>query len=57
MIARVADKTIGQMDQLAEDMANGAKSISAAGRRQGLSQQRASQLWARICADLGEQAR
>jgi hypothetical protein len=57
MIARVADKTLGQMDQLADDMANGAKSISAAGRRQGLTQQRSSQLWQRICSDLGEHAR
>lgn len=57
MTGRLTNKTLAQMDQLAEDMANSAKSVSAAGRRQGIPQQRASQLWQFICRGLGEQAR
>lgn len=42
-------------DELAEMVADG-MTIRAAGERLGLKFQRASQLWKRICDDLGPQA-
>jgi len=50
------DKTRQGMDDLAEAMANGAPSISAAARELHLTQSRADQLWQKIRAELGSQA-
>ena len=50
-----ADLNRAQMAAIAEHVAEGA-SISAAGRAVGISQQRASQIFARIRAELGWQA-
>lgn len=52
----VAAKAQGQIGVLAELMAEGCASISAAAIEMGISQSRADQLWQRIRADLGEQA-
>lgn len=50
------DKTRQAMDDLAEAMANGASSISAAARELRLTQSRADQLWQMIRRELGPQA-
>lgn len=44
------------LDRFAEALANGAPSISAAGREAGVGQQRASQLFAQLRSELGAQA-
>lgn len=53
----VAPKTVEQMDDMAERMANGCRSVSAVARDMGLTQSRADQLWQRIRRGLGEQAK
>ena len=53
---RIADATRQAMDDLAEAMAEGAPSVSAAARTLRLTQSRADQLWQRVRAELGPQA-